>query len=642
MAPRIAVIAGPRNGSVVELESGELSIGRDETNALRLQEPLVSRRHCVIRETTQGYQVADLESTNGTLVNGVPIKRQRLSHGDHVRVGDSVLLFLLHDAESGPQRTSVELGNNLLGATPVELPWDDARQLESPGSPASDSPYSRVMQDLRTLVQVGSVVNSSPTVEDLANQLLASLFEVVPAERGAILLQESDGRIGPAFAKARDGSSAGVQVSRTIVERVLSKSVAMLSNDVLECEDFSGAPSLQGVRSVLAVPLRIDGRKLGAIYVDASAPGKRFDVDHLRLLAAVAGMAAGAFDRTLHAERLGKENERLRHDLAIEHNMIGESAAMRSVYEFVAKVAPNDSTVLIQGESGTGKELVARAIHRNSPRASQPFVAINCAALAESLLESELFGHEKGAFTGAVALKKGKLELADGGTVFLDEIGEMALGLQAKLLRVLQERELDRVGGTRPIKIDVRVIAATNRDLQQAVQGATFREDLYYRINVVALRTPALRERREDIPLLSRYFVEKFATKCNRRVTGISPAARSCLAAYGWPGNVRELENAIERAVVLGSAHLVLPEDLPEQILEVERTGSGEAATGSYHEAVLGAKKRLILRAFEEAQGNHTVAAKLLDVHPNYLHRLVRNMELRGQIKGNGASDPEA
>jgi len=644
VTPRVAIIAGPKKGDVVALDTDEVSIGRDATNGLRLQEPLVSRHHCVIRKSAEGHSVADLDSTNGTLVNGVPVKQQRLSHGDHLRIGDSVLLFLLHDAESAPNRTSVELGNNVLGAAPLELPWDDARQLGAPGAGASESPLSRVTQDLRTLVHVGSVVNLAGSVEQLAEQLLASLFDVVPAERGAILLLEDDGEIGPCFARTRDVALvAGVQVSRTIVERVLGKGVAVLSNDVLAFEDFSGAPSLQGVRSVLAVPLRVDGRKLGAIYVDSSTAGRRFDVDHLRLLASVAAMAVGALERALHTERLGRENERLRQDLAIEHNMIGESPVMRSIYEFVAKVAPSSATVLIQGESGTGKELVARAIYRNSPRAEQPFVAINCAALAESLLESELFGHEKGAFTGAVAQKKGKLELANGGTVFLDEIGEMSLGLQAKMLRVLQERELDRVGGTRPIPIDVRVIAATNRDLAQAVQNGTFREDLYYRINVVSVRTPALRERREDIPLLARYFAERSAANCKRRVTGISPAARACLTGYGWPGNVRELENAIERAVVLGSSEMVLPEDLPEHVFEVERTEApGSAAAGSYHEAVLEAKRRLILRAFEDVQGNHAAAAKLLDVHPNYLHRLVRNMDLRARIKRHDGSEPDA
>ncbi len=492
VTPRIAIISGPNKGTIVPLEGDEVSVGRDEANQLRLLEPLVSRRHCVIRKTPDGHLVADLNSTNGTLVNGVPVKEQRLSHGDHLRVGDSVLLILLRDAESGPTRTSVELGNNVLGAEPIELPWDDARQLGPPGPGDNASPLGRVTQDLRTLVHVGAVVNSAGSVAQLAEQLLASLFDVVPAERGAILLLDDDGQIGPSFARTRDGSAAaGVRVSRTIVERVLAKGVAVLSNDVLAVEGFSGAPSLQGVRSVLAVPLRVDGRKLGAIYVDASAPGKRFDLDHLRLLASVVAMAAGALERALHAERLGRENDRLREDLAIEHNMIGESPIMRAVYEFVAKVAPSDATVLIHGESGTGKELVARAIHRNSPRADKPFVAINCAALAETLLESELFGHEKGAFTGAVAQQEGLLELADGGTLFLDEIGEMAAGLQAKLLRVLQEREFERVGGTRPIPIDVRVIAATNRDLAQAVQSGTFREDLYYRLNVVSVTHPA-------------------------------------------------------------------------------------------------------------------------------------------------------
>jgi Nif-specific regulatory protein len=641
MTPRIAVIAGPRAGETIDVSGDELTIGRDEANALRLAEPLVSRRHCVIQRTNQGWQVADLDSTNGTLVNGVPVKRQRLAHGDQVRVGDSVLSFLLSDAESSPHKTSVELGNNALGAAPLELPWDDARRLGEPAGPAGESPYGRMMRDLRTLVHVGSVVHLPSTVADLAGQLLGSVLEVVPGERAAILLVDEQGEIGATFARSRDGSTGTVPVSRTIVDRVLSKSVAVLSNDLLACEDFSGAPSLQGVRSVLAVPLRADGRKLGAIYVDASAPGRRFDVDHLRLLAAVAGLASGALDRTLRTEQLGRENERLRQDLAIEHSMIGESAPMRAVYEFVAKVAPSDSTVLITGESGTGKELVARAIHRNSPRQDQPFVAINCAALSETLLESELFGHEKGAFTGAVAQKKGKLELASGGTVFLDEIGELAPALQAKLLRALQEREVDRVGGTRPIRIDVRVIAATNRDLAQAVQASTFRGDLYYRINVVSLRTPALRDRREDIPLLARYFVEKFATKCGRRVTGISPAARQCLAGYGWPGNVRELENAIERAVVLGSTEMVLPEDLPEQVLETARASGGAPVASGYHEGVREAKRRLIVRAFEEAQGNHSAAAKLLDVHPNYLHRLLRNMDLRGHLRGQ-EPDPSA
>ena len=314
----------------------------------------------------------------------------------------------------------------------------------------------------------------------------------------------------------------------------------------------------------------------------------------------------------------------------IQHDMVGGSPQLREVHQFIAKVAPTDSTVLITGESGTGKELVARAIHRNSPRANKPFVAINCAALIETLLESELFGHEKGAFTGAVAQKKGKLEVADGGTVFLDEIGELAPTLQAKLLRVLQEHEFERVGGTRPIKVNIRLVAATNKDLGEAIQSGTFRKDLYYRLNVVSLKMPPLRERREDIPLLANYFAMIYSKKSKRRVIGVSDEARACLLAYDWPGNIRELGNAIEHAVVLGSSDLILPEDLPEAVLEtLPRTG---IAVSTYYEAIIEAKRQLILRALDQASGNYVDTAKHLGMHVNYLHRLIKNLNLKQAI----------
>jgi Nif-specific regulatory protein len=296
----------------------------------------------------------------------------------------------------------------------------------------------------------------------------------------------------------------------------------------------------------------------------------------------------------------------------------------------VSKVAPTASTVLIRGESGTGKELVARAIHRNSPRAGQPFVAINCAALTETLLESELFGHEKGAFTGAIAQKQGKLEMAHRGTLFLDEVGELPPAFQTKLLRVLQEREFERVGGARTIQVDVRLVAATNRDLESAIACNAFRKDLYYRLNVVSLAMPPLRDRREDIPLLARHFVAKHGKKANRRLAGLSPEALACLEAYDWPGNVRELENLIERAVVLGSTDLIIPEDLPEAVLD---TPAVSEAPGGYHQTVREEKKRAILAALSQSGGNYTDAAKLLGVHPNYLHRLVRNLGLREAVK---------
>jgi len=323
----------------------------------------------------------------------------------------------------------------------------------------------------------------------------------------------------------------------------------------------------------------------------------------------------------------------LRQDLDLQHNMIGESAAIRDLRQLTARIAASDSTVLICGESGTGKELVARAIHNSSERASRPFVAVTCAALTETLLESELFGHEKGAFTGAVAQRRGYFEVANGGTLFLDEVGELAPGLQAKLLRALQEREIVRVGGTHPLKVDVRMVAATNRDLSARVASGAFRQDLFYRLNVVRIDVPPLRARRDDVPLMTEHFLARYSAKCKRRVRGIAPEAMQALAAYDWPGNVRELENAIERAVVLGSSDIILPEDLPEGLLERPAVPGSTANPEGYHDALLAFKKQLILEAIAKSDGTLTQAARLMGLHPNYLHRLVTDLELRAAVK---------
>jgi Nif-specific regulatory protein len=357
-----------------------------------------------------------------------------------------------------------------------------------------------------------------------------------------------------------------------------------------------------------------------------------FEENHEQFVNAVAGIFAVAFENVMHMESLEDENSRLRREIEVEKTLIGESSAMASVMGFISRAAPTDSTVLIRGESGTGKELVARAIHQSSPRRNNPFVAINCAAITETLLESELFGHEKGAFTGATNLKKGRLEIANTGTLFLDEIGEMPLTLQAKLLRVLQNREYERVGSTRSMKVDARFLAATNRDLEKAMQAGAFRQDLFYRLNVVSVVIPPLRTHREDIPLLAMYFAAECSKKCKRPLKGISPQARALLMNYSWPGNVRELENAIERAVVLGAGDTIMLEDLPEALLEGPQF---EVSAGSkYHQSINTLKKQLILDAIEQGGGMITEAAKILGVHPNYLHRLIRNLELRAPQKG--------
>jgi transcriptional regulator with PAS, ATPase and Fis domain len=455
--PRLVAIAGPLQGKVSTLTEPEYSIGREPSNRLCLSDGCVSRQHCRIQRDADQFIVRDLESLNCTFVNGVPVRERLLVHGDLLKIGGSVFIFLLHDDEA-PQ--------------------------------------------------------ASP-----------------PAESG-------------------NGHLTRTTVAQENVERL---------------------------------------------------------------------------------EWLEQENRRLREEINLEHSMVGESPRMREVYQFIARAAPTGSTVLIRGESGTGKELVARAIHQNSSRAHKPFVAINCAALAETLLESELFGHEKGAFTGAIAQKKGKLEIAQGGTVFLDEMGEMAPQLQARLLRVLQEREFERVGGTCPIKADIRLIAATNRDLEAAIKSGGFRQDLYYRLNVVSLTMPPLRERREDIPLLAGYFAVKYSQKCKRTVKGISAKARARLLSYDWPGNVRELENAIERAVVLGLTEFILPEDLPEVVLETGPPPCAESRRLS--DLVKESKKRFILEAIEQAGGNITRAAELLDVNLSHLHWLIRTLKLRPALK---------
>jgi len=315
----------------------------------------------------------------------------------------------------------------------------------------------------------------------------------------------------------------------------------------------------------------------------------------------------------------------------LQHSMVGSSCEIREVLALVRRVAPTTSTVLIQGETGTGKELVARAIHENSPRATRPFVAINCAALTESLLESEMFGHEKGAFTGAIAQKKGKIEIAAEGTLFLDEISELSAGMQAKLLRVLQEREIEPVGSTRSIKVDVRIIAATNCNLRDAMQAGRFREDLFFRLNVVTIRTPPLRQRREDVPALATSFVAKISAKYRVPQKTLSAEALSLLERYEWPGNVRELENAMEHAVVLAAGVEIMPEDLPRSLLEASMPAHCET---NYSGAVKENKKQLVVRALEQAKGRYVEAAQILGLHPNSLLRLIRKLGLKSSSPG--------
>jgi len=626
---RLEAVSGPLKGKVFSLAEGEFSIGRDPSNQISLLDSLVSRRHCVIRKDAEAFRLVDLDSRNNTFVSGVPVRERVLVPGDQIRVGNSVLVFQGPAGESSTDASLQLDATPAPGAATVILRKEDALYLQ-PRRPEALPATPRTIRDLNVLLDFSRTLNSVRGLAALQDKALEAVLAAVPADHAAILLTEDgDGFSSITGRDRRLGANQSIHASQTILNRVLKEDLAVLSSDVQTDDSYREAESLleRRVHSVLAVPLEVQGKVLGVMYLEASSAGSRFDADLLQLVTTLGNITAMAIENARHLERLDGENRRLHEELNIHHSMIGESKAMREVYEFVSRVAGRDSTVLISGESGTGKELVARAVHLNSPRADKPFVAINCAAITETLLESELFGHERGAFTGAVAQKKGKLEVAEGGTVFLDEIGELALPMQAKLLRVLQEREFERVGGTRPIKLDVRLIAATNRDLKEASRTGAFRSDLYYRLNVVSLQMPALRERREDIPLLAAFFAAQHGEKVKRRVAGISPEARACLMRYDWPGNVRELENAIERAVVLGSTEVILAEDLPDSILE-ETAASGQPVN-ALAEGIREAKKVLIEKAIEQANGNYTEAAKILGVHANHLFRLIRTLNLK-------------
>jgi len=631
LRPRLLAIAGPLRESTIPLPEGEVTLGREPSNEVAVVDPSVSRKHCLLRREEDGrFQIRDLDSRNGTVVNGVAVKEQWLRHGDEITVGDSVFLFLLEEEDRAVPANRVEFDDGNLAAETKVIQPKDVLYLQPDRLLLQLPPASQIARNLSALLKISRVVHAIRDLESLQAQLLELIFEVVPASRGAILLADGAAQeFSSLYARTRQAEQAQlVRVSRTIAHQVMKENVAILGVDVPGSGQFRNVESLAAeVRSLMCVPLTVFQRTIGCIYLDSTNPGNRFHEDHLQLLAAIAGISAVALDNARRLQWLEQENQRLTMEVSQEQSLVGEGARMKAIYQFLAKVAPTDSTVLIEGESGTGKELAARALHRNSPRGSKPFMAINCAAIPESLLESDLFGHERGAFTGAASLKKGRLEVADGGVVFLDEIGELAPALQVKLLRVLQEREFERVGGTHPIKVDIRLIAATNRDLAEAVRQGDFRQDLYYRLAVVKMTMPPLRERKDDIPMLVRHFLQKYARRCKVKAKPVSREAMAVLVNHDWPGNVRELENAIERALVLGSSDTVLPEDLPESLLE--HPPAENMSEGKYHASVKDLKKQMILNAVEQTRGNYVEAAAILGVHPNYLHRLIRNLELK-------------
>ncbi len=380
-------------------------------------------------------------------------------------------------------------------------------------------------------------------------------------------------------------------------------------------------------RSIACVPMKLDNEVIGVMEIIDKEDGSAIQDYDMQTLTAFADLASMAIRNARKIRRVQQENRDLREALDSRYAIVGESAALKKVISDSFKVANSKTSTLILGESGTGKELLARLIHNAGPRKSRPMITLNCAALPETLMEAELFGYEKGAFTGAGEQKIGKIELADGGTLFLDEIGEMSPGMQAKLLRVIQEGVFYRVGGNIPISVDIRILSATNRDIDRDVAEGRFREDLFYRLNVVRIRVPPLRERREDIPLIARHYLEQFKAERSLQDLGISKAALNRMLTYAWPGNVRELRNAVERAVVMGNDTEILPEDLP---IALERPIPSGAPVGlSLKEAMDRFKKEFIIENLRHTGGNRAKASKIMGIQRTYLSRLVSRYGLQ-------------
>jgi two-component system, NtrC family, response regulator HydG len=615
MKPRLLTISGTPAGTVRELTDSLMSVGRDEANQLCLMDPTVSRKHCTIQQVDEQFELIDLDSLSGTFVNGMPVRRKLLDHGDTIRIGSAELVFLIHEGEELPilkKRStsfSTPLSDTVRMAVPVALPTFGIE-------------VGRMARDLAALFRISNVINSIRDSQLLQHELLRLIFEVVPAEEGAVILLTDLEEETPAICawSRKLGADAKIEVQRDLVHRAFWERAAV---------NASAVPDLGEMQNILCLPLVAVERTIGVLYLTSLHPAPPFREDHIHFLDSVSRIAAVTLENILALDSLRSENSRLKRELNPTNSLVGESRQIRQMEEFISRVAQSDSTVLIRGESGTGKEVVARSIHQSSSRKELPFVAINCAAIPETLLEAELFGHEKGAYTGAIGMRKGKLEAASDGTLFLDEIGELAPPMQAKLLRVLQQREFERVGGTQPVPFKARVLAATNKNLEEAIKSGEFRQDLYYRLNVVSVTVPPLREHGEDIPLLALYFASKYAQKNKRPFKGISSEARSLLMGYSWPGNVRELENAIEHAIVLGLTEEILREDLPTGILE-EQSAKLEGAR--YHGVLNQSKKDLILSALQESKGSYPEAARLLGIHPKYLHRLARNLNLKSDL----------
>jgi transcriptional regulator with GAF, ATPase, and Fis domain len=586
-------VRGP-NGSErrVTLTRRITSLGQAPENDIAVPDPALPATALHLHFDGRDHDVAVHEGVAMT-VNGRRRSTWRLAPGDRIRVGATELLF-----DPG------------LPAPP----------------PAAAAPGGQRLVALDSLVRFSERLLAATDLNRLLDELLDALVELTQADKGfLILIEEGEMSVRAARNLARETIDGAVsRVSDSIVRRVVETGKPLVVADALHDGEWSGSSSVVNLKlcSVMCAPLKQKGEVFGVIYLGNDNVVSLFDERALEPLTVFAAQASLLVQNALLLDSLRRENVTLREAVATRKygDLVGSGPSMREVFRRIEKVAATDISVLITGETGTGKEVVARELHRRSLRAGGPFVAVNCGAIPESLLEAELFGHAKGAFTGAIANRTGRFQAAHGGTLFLDEIAEMAPALQVKLLRALQERTVNRVGDSRPEPVDIRVVAATNKVLDEEIRRGAFREDLFYRLNVVAIELPPLRERGDDVVVLARWFLQQQAREFGVKVRGFSPAAVAALRRHPWPGNVRELENRIKKAVVLADRALVQPEDLDLAAEPLQPVVPLTQATREF-------QKRYLNEVLERNLGNRTKSAKELGVDPRTIFRHLERME---------------
>jgi len=578
-------------------------IGRSSECDIQVLDPQLSRRHSRIVRKGDAHWLEDCGSRNGTLLGGTRVDRPtRLTDGDEIRLGEHVFIFnppldVLHE-QRGDKTVLVVDADGEQGPVTALAREDAARAIDRDA--------------LLAIHELTCALVAELDVGLLLGKLLGSLLERFGADRGLVLLRErKTGRWRPLAVRTE---RPGVAISRTLVERAAAERRALLFHDALGEVSFVGARSIveHQLRSVMLVPLVVEQEVIGLIQLD-HPDRDAFDRRSLGELELLARAAAPAIRNARRYEREQRRSDSLVSREVAQTVFVGNDPKIAELLAVTQKAAASDARVLITGESGTGKELIARMIHERSARADGPWIPVNLAAVPDTLVESELFGHEKGAFTGAGRLRRGCFELADGGTLFLDEVAELAPSMQVKLLRAIQEGTFLRLGGERLVEVDVRIVAATNRDLPRLVEDGRFRQDLYYRLDVIGLAIPPLRARPDDVEPLTRFFLARFAAQLGKPVPLLAPDAAARLAAHRWPGNVRELQNTVERLIVLRDDPEIRAADLPSEIgAPGARVAPGAGRT--LQEVLAAAEQEMVRAALIETGGNKSAACRLLGI----------------------------